>query len=55
MYAPSLTEAFGNEINGAFGASAGTDSPGNATFKDMFASAGFEFLYMQILDMMLQL
>ncbi len=43
MYAPSLTEAFGNEINGAFGASAGTDSPGNATFKDMFASAGFEF------------
>jgi branched-chain amino acid transport system substrate-binding protein len=43
MYAPSLTETFGNEINGAIGASAGTDSPGNATFKEMFAEAGFEF------------
>jgi branched-chain amino acid transport system substrate-binding protein len=43
MYAPSLTETFGTEINGAFGASAGTDSPGNATFREMFAKAGFEF------------
>ena len=43
MYAPSLTKEFGSEINGAFGASAGTDSPGNATFREMFAKAGFEF------------
>ena len=43
MYADSLTKTFGTQINGSFGASAGTDSPGDATFKSLFADAGHEY------------
>ncbi len=43
MYADSLTKTFGTQINGSFGASAGTDSPGDATFKSLFADAGYEY------------
>ena len=43
MYADSLTKTFGTQINGSFGASAGTDSPGDATFKSIFADAGHEY------------
>ena len=43
MYADSLTATFGSDIDGSFGASAGTDSPGDATFKTLFAKAGHEY------------
>jgi branched-chain amino acid transport system substrate-binding protein len=43
MYADSLTATFGSDIDGSFGASAGTDSPGDATFKTLFAEAGHEY------------
>ena len=43
MYADSLTTSFGSQIEGSFGASAGTDSPGDATFKTLFAEAGHEY------------
>ena len=43
MYADSLTKTFGSQIDGSFGASAGTDSPGDATFKTLFADAGHEY------------
>jgi len=43
MYADSLTKTFGSQIDGSFGASAGTDRPGDATFKTLFADAGHEY------------
>jgi branched-chain amino acid transport system substrate-binding protein len=42
MIGASLTDALGDEIEGSYGAMAGTDSPGMATFNDMAAAAGFD-------------
>ncbi|MCC0077402.1 MAG: ABC transporter substrate-binding protein [Rhodobacter sp.] len=42
MVGDTLTEVFGDEINGTFGQHPGTDSPGASQFGELAAAAGFD-------------
>ncbi len=41
MIGDSLPKAIGKDLDGSYGTTPGTDSPGGAKFKDMVAEAGF--------------